>query len=259
MINDPDDRTQRNQQPLAIHVRFYNSLHLSNGRRIRLLLVLLLILAGLLIIFWQWPTLVSIFQNEDQLLQLVEDLGWFGPLALILLNILQIVVAPIPGYFVQAAAGYLYGPYWGGLWATIGLMGGSMLAMRLTRRFGRPLAISMIGSERLDQWEATTHSTSYVVWFLILFAPLGDIPYFLAGLSRVSYQKIALLTLIVRAPTVFAWAAIGAGVVVLAWWQMVAIFILLGLILLIFLRYQERLMRWIDKTVHKQLQQENQI
>lgn len=224
------------------------------------LLILLAVLLGIVaVLWWQWPFLSELFRDEERLTQFVEELGWLGPLALILFNTLQIVIAPIPGYFVQAAAGYLYGPIWGGLWATCGLMSGSMLAMGLTRRFGRPLAVAMIGANRLERWEATTHSSSSLVWFLLLFAPLGDIPYFLAGLARVSYQQIALLTLIVRAPTVFAWAMIGAGVVVLEWWQLVAIFAFLGLLLALFLRYQQALMAWLDHMIHQQLQHEKQV
>lgn len=222
----------------------------------RLLVLLAVVICISAFLWWQGPALANFFRDEEQVKQWIERLGWFGPLALILLNTLQIVVAPIPGYFVQAAAGYLYGPVWGGIWATVGLFCGSMLAMSLTRRFGRPLAVAMIGADRLDHWEATTHSTSPFVWFLLIFAPLGDLPYFLAGLSRVGYRQIALTTLIVRSPTVFAWAAIGAGVVVLEWWQMAMIFALLGLILALFLRYQSLLMGWLNQTVQQRLQRE---
>lgn len=246
-----------NQNDEKVTIRSNISAALRQGdllRQFLLLGIVILFIAAL--VWWQWPFLNEIFRNEERLSEFVEELGWFGPLALILMNTLQIVVAPIPGYFVQAAAGYLYGPFWGGVWATCGLMCGSMLAMALTRHFGRPLAVAMIGSDRLDQWELTTHSTSPWVWFLLLIAPLGDIPYFLAGLARVSYQRIALTTLFVRAPTVFAWSAIGAGVVVLEWWQLVAIFALLGVLLALFLRYQQQLMRWIDRSVHRQIQNE---
>ncbi|MFN8441974.1 MAG: VTT domain-containing protein [Caldilineaceae bacterium] len=206
-----------------------------------------------LLVWWQWPRLLELLTDEASVRLLIQRLGWLGPVALILFNTLQIVIAPIPGYFVQAAAGYLYGPIWGGVWATCGLITGSMLAMGLTRRFGRPLAVAMIGQERLDQWETTTHSTNPVVWFLLLLAPIGDLPYFLAGLARVSYQRIALLTFVVRAPTVFAWAAIGAGVIGFSWWQWLILFTLLGGMLILFLRYQKQLFGWIERNIHQQV------
>lgn len=215
-----------------------------------------ILLAGILI-GWQWPRLVELFSDETRVRLLIARLGWFGPLALILGNTLQIVVAPIPGYFVQAAAGYLYGPFWGGVWATCGLLTGSMLAMGLTRRFGRPLAVALVGQEQLDHWETATHSTSPFVWFLLLIAPIGDLPYFLAGLARVSYQRIALLTFVLRAPTVFAWAAIGAGVVGLSLWQWIVLFTVLGGLLVLFLRYQKWLFGWIEQNIQQRITEED--
>ena len=34
-------------------------------------------------------------------------------------------------HYAEAVAGFLYGPLWGGVWGTIGLLCGSMLAMTL--------------------------------------------------------------------------------------------------------------------------------
>jgi uncharacterized membrane protein YdjX (TVP38/TMEM64 family) len=180
-------------------------------------------------------------------------LGWLGPLALIAINALQIVAAPIPGYVVQAAAGFLFGPFWGGVWGSIGLLTGGMLAMGLTRLYGRPLAERLVGRERLAGWEEATYSDSTLVWGLILLAPVGDVPYFLAGLARVGFLKILVLSLITRVPTVFVVAAAAAGAVILSWWQ---VFLILAGMLLAFwalTRNRERLATWIDRQVRRRL------
>lgn len=62
-----------------------------------------------------------------------------------------------------------------------------MLAMGLARTFGRPVVERFVGIERLEHWENATYSTSTFVWFILLAAPTGDLPYFLAGLAHVSY------------------------------------------------------------------------
>jgi uncharacterized membrane protein YdjX (TVP38/TMEM64 family) len=58
-----------------------------------------------------WRTI----SDQEQIERFVDQLGWLGPVAIILLNALQIVIAPVPGYIIQAAAGFLYGPLWGGI------------------------------------------------------------------------------------------------------------------------------------------------
>lgn len=210
--------------------------------------------AGLFGLWWWGPELWHVVQDEAALEAWIVRLGWFGPAALIAINAIQIVVAPIPGYVMQIAAGFLYGPWWGGLYSNLGLLIGSGLAFGLARRYGRPLTARFVGADRLDRWERVTHSTSTLVWFVLLLAPTGDLPYFLAGLARVSYLKVLALTLAIRVPTTFAVAAAGAGAVTLTWWQLVLIFGGLFMVLAVFLRYQDAIVNWTDRLAERQLQ-----
>ena len=203
---------------------------------------------------WQFgPGLWALVRDEAALRGFITRLGWLGPLALIVINAVQIVMAPIPGYLVQGASGFLFGPLWGGVWGSTGLLIGAMLAMLLARVYGRPLAERFVGEERLARWESTTHSDSTLVWWLILMAPVGDIVYFLAGLSQVSFVKILALTLISRVPFTFLVAAAAAGVTFLPWWQLVLILLVFVLLFWITTRHQERLFRWIDRQVGRRL------
>lgn len=209
--------------------------------------------------FWFGPQLWSLARDEAALEQAIVNLGWLGPVALVLINVLQIVIAPIPGYVMQAAAGYLYGPFWGGVWGALGLVIGSMLAMGLARTFGRPLAERFVGAERLQKWEALTFSSSTLVWFIILAAPTGDLPYFMAGLSHVSYWKILALTMLIRVPATFVVAAAGAGMWYVSGWQLAVAVIGLGILLVAFLSYRQRLILLLDRLVQRRLTEEESL
>jgi uncharacterized membrane protein YdjX (TVP38/TMEM64 family) len=209
----------------------------------------------LVALFWIGPQVWQLAQDAEALEAWVVSLGWLGPIALIALNAIQIVVAPIPGYVVQVAAGFLFGPLWGGVWGSVGLIVGASIAFWLARFYGRPLAGRLVGHERLEQWERVTHSSSTVVWFVLLLSPIGDLPYFLAGLARVSFIKVLLLTLVVRVPSVFVVAAAGAGVMLLTWWQIALLLVALAGLLVIFLRYQEQIVRWSDRHIQRQIDQ----
>ena len=209
--------------------------------------------------FWQGSEVQQLWQtiNDQQQLQaFVDQLGWVGPIALILLNALQIIVAPVPGYIIQAAAGFLYGPLWGGLWAAIGLFIGSLTAMKLARLYGRPLVQKLVGSGRLTKWEQVTHSDNPLLWTVLLLGPTGDLPFHLAGLSRVSFFTIALITFCIRMPSVFVAAAVGAGAVTLSWWQFSVVVVLLGVLIIVFLRYQQPLTLWFEQQVQQRLYRE---
>lgn len=201
---------------------------------------------------WAWAAL----QDEAALQRWIAQLGMWGPLALVALNAAQIVVAPLPGYVMQAVAGYLYGPLWGGVWGAIGLLVGATLAMVLARRLGRPVVERLVGAGRLERWEQVTFSTSTLVWFVILLAPSGDLPYFMAGLARVSILKILLLTAVIRVPTTMVVAAAGAGVWRLPGWQLALILGLLGLATVALMRHQDRLLAMVDRRVLRQFSRE---
>jgi uncharacterized membrane protein YdjX (TVP38/TMEM64 family) len=196
----------------------------------------------------------TLVQDEQALEAFIIRLGWFGPLALVLLNMVQIIVAPIPGYVMQLAAGFLYGPVWGGIWGSIGLLGGAMLAMWLSRVFGRPLVTRLVGNERLAKWEQVTHSDSVLLWFVLILTPTGDLPYFLAGLSHVRFRTIFWLTLAIRVPTTFVVAAAGAGVMLLSPWQLLVAAAVLVTLLILFLRYQHDLIGRLDASVQRHVQ-----
>lgn len=228
--------------------------HVMTSRRVWLMFVV----GGLVIVFASrfGAQVWAIAQDEAALEALVAQLGAWGPLALIVINAVQIVVAPLPGYVMQIAAGYLYGPVWGGVYGAVGLVIGAMLAMGLARYFGRPLAEQLVGAGRLERWERVTFSTSTLVWFAILLAPTGDLPYFLAGLAKVSFAKILLLTFAIRVPSTMVVAAAGAGVWLLPGWQLALVLAMLGLATALLMRYQERLLALVDRRVQGQLSRE---
>lgn len=205
-------------------------------------------LAALLI--WR-DALWLLLTDEAAVEALIARAGFWGPLALILITIVQIVVAPVPGYVVQLAAGFLYGTLWGGLYGAVGLLIGAMLAMFLARTLGRPLAIWMLGPERLQRWESVTHSESPWVWMLLMVTPLGDSVYLLAGLSRVSYLTIFLLALVIRVPTAFLSSAIGGGAIPLFW--LVALGVVAAVAAFVGYRYREPLGLWFNRTLKQRM------
>lgn len=209
-------------------------------------------IAAVLVIMRYGPTVWRVLQDEQAIEAFVLRLGWFGPLAFVIINAMQIVIAPIPGYFVQMSAGFLYGPLWGGIWGTLGMMAGAMAAMWLARRFGQPLVRRLVSAERMARWEKVTFSTNTWLWCLLLIGPTGDVPFYLAGLSRVSFVKILGILLVVRMPSVFVSAAAGAGVTLLEWWHAVIILAVVGAVAALVWRYRASFMRRFDSLIDRQ-------
>ncbi|RME79033.1 MAG: TVP38/TMEM64 family protein [Chloroflexi bacterium] len=147
-----------------------------------------------------WFPLSRVGASPAVVRQWLEPLGALAPIAFILLNIAQIVVAPIPGYPVQALGGALFGLAFGSLYTLTGMTIGGVMAAWLGRRLGRPWLVRRLGRETLDSWERVARMNDFWTWWLILLLPVGDFPYFLAGLSRIRLTRFALAILTSRGP-----------------------------------------------------------
>lgn len=197
------------------------------------------------------------FANREPILAVVKDpiairawlesLGPWGPVGLIALFALQILIAPVPGYVFQVIAGYLFGWVWGTVYSTIGMLIGGALAMSLARIYGRPLVSKAVGADRLQRWENVTHLNSLGLWFLLMLGPLGDMLFFLAGLTTLSVWKIMVVAVLVRAPALTVSAAVGAGQIDWRSPWVIGGFIVLMSIGVIGVRYQDRIERWVAR------------
>jgi uncharacterized membrane protein YdjX (TVP38/TMEM64 family) len=170
--------------------------------------LVLLILLAVAVVLWK-PLFVLITSAETTQLQTeVEHLGVLAPVAFLALSIIQIVGAPIPGYPVQFLGGVLFGPFWGSVYGVMGLTAGGFLAAWLSRTLGRPFIEKQVTSETLTKYERLAKLETLWVWVIILLIPLGDVPYFIAGLSRVKLSTLVLAILLSRGPftCLIAWA-----------------------------------------------------
>jgi uncharacterized membrane protein YdjX (TVP38/TMEM64 family) len=197
--------------------------------------ILLIVVVAVLVVLaaTHYRQAVAFLSNPAQIRTWLARLGPLGPLGLIAFNAIQVVVAPIPGYPVQIAAGYLFGWWQGSLYAVVGMILGGLLAMTLARVYGRPLVQRAVGAERLERWESVAHLNSLAVWFVLMLGPLGDAPYYIAGLTMLPVWKLLAVVLLVRTPSVLVSAALGAGLI--SWrspWFIAgaAAFIILGIL-----------------------------
>ncbi|MDM8520696.1 VTT domain-containing protein [Anaerolineales bacterium HSG6] len=175
----------------------------------------------------------------------MEQLGILGPVVYFLLNVAQIVVAPIPGYPVQVLGGVLFGVALGSICAVGGMVAGGTLAAWLGRKLGRGWLNKQVGAEELERWSETANIDSFWTWWAILLIPLGDVPYFFAGLSRIPLRKFALAILLSRGPftVLIVWfgnrVAVDFPISSLAW-----VMTGVGLIVIIGFHQRERFERW---------------
>jgi len=191
-----------------------------------------------------WQPLSQLSSSRQALRAWLEPLGLLAPLVFFTLNVIQIVVAPIPGYPVQVLGGILFGPMAGSIYTVGGMTAGGTLAAWLGRRLGRPWLERRVGSEEMDRWRAMAHLDSFWTWWIILLIPLGDVPYFFAGLSRIRLLTFALVILTSRGPFTVLIVLMGDQVLDLPLTWMALLSAGVVLIVIIGFSQSERLTRW---------------
>ncbi len=186
----------------------------SRQRRTLIIVIcgLVLVVAILVLVVRRWG---YIFSSPGKLRQLVHSWGVLAPLGTILLQLLQIVLAPLPGNLLTFAAGYALGFWPTIVWLMIGVLGGATLAFLLSRALGRRLLRVFVPGPALERFDRRVieRGTFYLFLLLLVPNPIGDWVYYLAGLTRIPLPFFLLLVLLARLPSNIIECGIGASAI----------------------------------------------
>lgn len=191
---------------------------MSRFRKLRVFLtvqnaIALFILVFCLILGWKFVSLNAL--DPSRLLRSIHDLGFIGKLIYAGILVLAVVVSPIPGTPLTVAAGAVWSPWTAGIYGTLGVFVGSLLAYFLGRTLGRSLIQALSGK--------TIHISkhrgeSYIGWLLFFSHLLPIAPFDLmsygAGMSRLSFPLYAMATLLGTLPGTFLLAYLGASLTI---------------------------------------------
>jgi uncharacterized membrane protein YdjX (TVP38/TMEM64 family) len=204
-------------------------------KKVLLVILGIILISTALVLIFRWLPIGDIITNRQKLLQWLAQYGRWAPLITIILHILQVLAAPIPGTAIDAVNGVLFGPWLGTLYSMIGLLIGSMLLMWLARRFGRPLVERYVEPELIIRLDNMVEQYGLVFIFLVFLLPFlpDDALCLLAGLTTFPLAVLFLLALVGRAPGVFFanWLGSQAKSLSPLQWGIVAVLLLITVVL----------------------------
>jgi uncharacterized membrane protein YdjX (TVP38/TMEM64 family) len=140
----------------------------------------------------------------------IEQLGAWGPLAIVALMMLSILVSPIPSAPIAMAAGAAYGHTWGTLYVVTGAEAGALAAFGISRTLGQA-ALYRWFSDRLSVGLIGSQNTLMGIVFVSRLLPFVsfDLVSYAAGLTLLSVWRFALATLAGIVPASFLLAHLG--------------------------------------------------
>lgn len=211
---------------------------------VHLLAAVLLFVAAMLLV----RPYLTVLTDAEAARAYVRSFGAWAPLALIVLQALQIVLAPAPGQVLAAVAGYLFGPWWGTLYNMIGITLGSTAAFWLSRRFGRAYVERMIDADALATFDSFVERRGLLSLFVLFLIPglPDDALCFVGGLTPIPLRKLVLVAIVGRTPAFFLANVLGDLVATGELGRAVGLFALITVGSILCYLNRDRLVRLLD-------------
>jgi uncharacterized membrane protein YdjX (TVP38/TMEM64 family) len=217
------------------------------------------IFAGLIFVFiYQYNSqlwikvvkLYDIFHDRHELKGFIRSFGPYSPLAFILLQVLQVVVAPVPGGAVEFLGGYLFGVKAGFIYSMIGLLIGSWFAFSLARIFEKWAVEKFVSEQTLKKFDYLIGHEGLILSLLLFLIPgfPKDALCYILGLTPMHLGIFLIISTMGRIPGTLMATLQGAKAFD---HQYKAFLILLGvsaLIILVFYIYHEEIHKLVKKV-----------
>jgi uncharacterized membrane protein YdjX (TVP38/TMEM64 family) len=186
----------------------------ARRRSVVLVLVVAAAFAALYVGFRQYASFVF---HPEELQRWVEGFGVLAPAVFVLLQAVQVVVAPIPGQVVALVAGYLFGSVAGTVYSLVGVLAGSAIAFSLADRYGRGFVEELLDDAVVDRFDRFVDRVG--VPGLIAFVAVPGLPddaiCFLAGITNWRLRTFMFAITVGRLPayvlTVYAGGKLASG------------------------------------------------
>jgi uncharacterized membrane protein YdjX (TVP38/TMEM64 family) len=189
----------------------------SNERSLSWYLKIAAVALGLIVALWLLQR-GAVELDALAVRQWLIDLGPIAPVAYVVVYALQVILAPIPGLPIGAAAGFVFGLVPAVIFGSAGLGIGVLVALVAGRVWGLRLLARVAGPDAIAKWEQLRLVNSPATWLVIFLGPSPDLILFVAGMTRIPLPRLFLVALIGRAPAMVAATLLGAGTLDMGPW-----------------------------------------
>lgn len=165
----------------------------------------LILLAGLLG-WWLSPQVRHFLQEawavwssgeQERIRNWVADLDWYGPLALVLLMVVQMFLLVIPSWLLMIVVVKAYGVVGGSILAVFAVFVASTVGYVIGRYVSRFTMYRLLGRKKEERLERLVDKYGVGVVFLFRLAPFlsNDAISFVGGMVRMPYRRFIMATL----------------------------------------------------------------
>ena len=181
-------------------------------KRKRIIAVISFIIAAALFI-WFGILLGKILNSDggiraaaENFKNLINSYGEAGILVALAIQILQVIVSPIPGQVVEVGMGICYGSVGGALLCLLGSAIGAALIMAFVKKFGIKAVELFVSTDKINEMRFINNEKKLERTVFILYVIPGtpkDPLIFFFGLTKIKTSTFVVLQTLARAPAMF--------------------------------------------------------
>lgn len=157
------------------------------------------------------------FRPEGGFSELLINLGIFGPLIFILVQISQIIYPIIPLGLTNVIGDLIFGHSLGFMFNFIGMLIGSSINFYLGHRFGEGFLLAFINDETYQKYKERINRGNglkklLIIGFILPLFP-DDIFCIIAGMSKMTYKEFFKLILFYRPISLFVFTFMSSNII----------------------------------------------
>lgn len=142
----------------------------------------------------------------------IDSFGAWGWLVALGIQVLQVIVALIPGEVVEVGCGLAFGT-WGGLLICLGGSAiGSAIIFLLVRKFGVKLVEVFVSREKINSLKFLNNERKLKSIIFLVFFTIGtpkDLLTYFAGLTNIKFHEFLIISTVARIPSVISSILVG--------------------------------------------------
>lgn len=157
--------------------------------------------------------IIAIFSSVGGLKDYILSTGKWGVLVYILIQALQVVFLPIPAAVICIAGSLIYGPLFGGIYCSIGVLLGSFMSFLIGRTCGHKLVSWIVGEDNCNKYSEIIRKRGAFFLGMAFLLPMfpDDILCLIAGITSMSWFSFSWVTIITRPIGVICMSYFGSG------------------------------------------------
>jgi uncharacterized membrane protein YdjX (TVP38/TMEM64 family) len=219
------------------------------GQRLTMVLTIAALVGLVMLLVLTGGRVWHLFRHPEELRWLVRCWGPWAPLGIIALQVLQIVVAPLPGDALSFTSGYVLGFWPTIVWLMAGVLCGASVDFLLIKLLGRRLLKYFLPPDRLAQLDALVlrKGTAYIFLLLLVPNPVGDWVYYLAGLTSIPYPLFIAFVFVGKLPSNLLNCSLGASATHFGWREWVMLGAVAVSVWLVYFQFRDRIQTWLDR------------